>query len=323
MEPIIGLWMYRNCHGDRVQQRLKDALEREGAQVIHHFDLRDCYCRDGRVFTVDGVDLSKLDLLYHMNADEQTPYQLNILRALGNSGVQLVNAFHAFERASDKFTTNQLLRRAGLPVPPALLVDAHTSAALIREVVGEWGSPAIVKARFSFGGKGVIRFERVDALLDYIEVTKAHQVDYYIERFVPFAERDFRVEVIDGACVGSYSRGLGHAYKTNVSACTAPSEARLLAMPPEPKFETLGQAAAAALGLSATIVDFVRSEQDGEPYILEVNCMLGIFLEAAVEALGIVRCDADLHEYASDTRKLHALASFLLRSAVAHRSRRA
>jgi ribosomal protein S6--L-glutamate ligase len=307
--------MYRNSNGDQIQARLKASLQEGGARVVNDFDLRDAHCRDGRVFTADGFDLSELDLLFHMNADEQTPYQMNLLRAVERSGIEIVNSYAAFDLASDKFAANQVLRRAGILVAPSLLVSAKTDPALVRSVVETWGTPVVVKSRFSFGGKGVMRLDGADALLDFIQITKGDPIDYYVERFMPFADRDYRVEVIDGECIGSYSRGLVAGYKTNMSACPDLKKARFLTLKPRPDLNELALRAARAIGLSATIVDMVQSAEDGRYVMLEVNCMLGIFVEAANEVYGIVPREADAYEYASDARKLRALSAFLLRRA--------
>lgn len=315
MAPTIGFWMYRNSNGALIQERLRARLEAEGARVINDFDLRDAYCHDGRVRTASGFDLSELDLLFHMNADEQTPYQMNLLRAVERSGVTLVNSYASFEMASDKFAANQVLRRAGIPVPPSLLVSAKTNPAVIRRVVTGWNAPVVVKSRFSFGGKGVMKLDGVDALLDFIQFTKPDPVDYYVERFMPFEDRDYRVEVIGDDCIGSYSRGLVSGYKTNMSACPDLTRARFLTLEPRSDLNTVALRAARAIGLSATIVDMIKSVEDGQFYMLEVNCMLGIFVEAANEALGIRPASPDAYEHASDARKLDALCAYLLRRA--------
>jgi len=315
MTPLIGLWMYRNTNGDKIQQRLKELLERQGARVVNDFDLRQAYCHDGHVLTRDGFDLSACDVLFHMNADEQTPYQMNLLRAIERAGVTVVNSYAAFETASDKFATNQVLRQAGLSVAPSLLVDDHADRDMIRRIVGDWKSSVVVKSRFSFGGKGVMRLDDPDQLLDFISMTKGQNIDYYVERFIPFEDRDYRVEVLDGECIGTYSRGLVRGFKTNFSACPDLRQARFLALPPDQELTAIGLRAAKAVGVTATIVDMVRSTEDGRFYILEVNCMLGIFVEAANEALGFAPRDPNAYEYASDERKLQALATFLLRRA--------
>jgi ribosomal protein S6--L-glutamate ligase len=72
----IGLWMYSNDGGDMVQNELINELKLLDCEVMPSFDMRDCYCLNGKVYTGDGFDLTKLDVLYHMNADEQNIHQL-------------------------------------------------------------------------------------------------------------------------------------------------------------------------------------------------------------------------------------------------------
>jgi len=307
---VIGLWMYRNQGGDGIQEQLKKALTDRGLSVINDFDLRQCHVVNGCVLAESGFNLSDLHALYHMNADEQSPYQLHILEALGKSGVKLINSYASFVLASDKFMANLLMRQAGVTVPPSALISQVTKPAVIKRLIAEWGA-LVVKPRFSYGGKGILKFDDPQALIDFIQATGSFFVDYYVERFIPFAERDYRVEIINHEYVGSYSRGLRHAFKTNMSAAESSSEGLFLANPQCQTQIELAQKAASATGLLATIVDMVKSTEDNLYYVLEVNPMLGIFVQAANAVMGIRPATSDAYDLASDDFKLKKLVQLL------------
>lgn len=310
--PQIAIWMYRDSGGNLIFSRLKKRLKNAGIEVFGEFDMRRCYCRNGRVYSEEGVDLSAIRVLYHMNADEQTEYQRYILHALERSGVTLVNSFIAFDMASDKFAANQRLRWKGLSVPESMLIPHSPPHRLLEEMFAEWVS-VVVKPRYSFGGKGIIRFDDAEHFSDFIGATKNFISDHYVERFIPFKDHDYRIEIIGGEVVGSYSRGLAHSFKTNMSACKDKSSARFLGLPPKPEHELMALKAAKALGLDCTIVDMVEATTNQTPHIIEINCQLGIFVEEANRVLGIPAYGDDPYRYASDERKLDALTEFLIK----------
>lgn len=311
IEPVVGIWMYRDSYGDRIQEQLKNILEKHHIKVINDFDMRLCYCLNGRVYTEKGFDLSNIDVLYHMNADEQTPFQRNILKALESSGVRIVNNFFAFDIASDKFFANLLLRNHGIKVAPSILMSPTSDKKFIQTLFHEWKS-VVLKPRYSFGGKGIIKFDNYDQFIDFVLATKDFYEDYYLEKFIPFSDRDYRVEIFDGEYIASYSRKLLHSYKTNMSATSIHNKRSFLKNNPHKEQIEIAQKCAKILNLTTTIVDMVKSLEDGDLYVLEVNCMMGIFVQSANEALKIEVEDNDAYQFASDKVKLEKLANYIL-----------
>lgn len=314
----IGLWFYRNEGGEGVLRQLQAALRDLGHEPCCDFDLRRCYTRGGRVFTDNGEELSALDCIYYMNADEQSDHQRDMLRALELAGVPLVNAFGSFESAEDKFIANTRLRTAGVRVPDAALMPATVPRVLLDRLFAEWGA-VVVKARRGHGGRGVQRFDDADRLFDFIHATAAFHSGFYLEQFLPFGDCDTRVELIDGEYVGGYGRRRQHYFKTNVHA----GATMVPVVPSDEAIETAKQAAR-ALGIACTIIDMVVHQGDGEVYVLEVNPLLGVFTAAGLLAgINTVQTGADLHPvYAYDDRKVAMLAGFLDRVATPSARRR-
>ena len=270
----IGLWMYTNDGGDYYRQQLIRRLQDCGHEVVSDFDMRRCYVENGRVFTEAGVDLSALDVLYYMNADERSDYQQDILNFIELSGVKLINSAAAYCNAADKARTNMILKNAGLRVADSLLIGAGCSAATVKRFFEKYGR-VVLKKRIGGGGRGIMKFERCEDLLDFLGYAEGKFTDYYLEQFIEFSGRDYRVSILDGAIVEVYSRSSDY-FKTNIH-CAHGKAGFLPVDNPQPYIEIARQAVQ-LLKIDATIVDMVVGSRDNEIYILEVNELLGMFI---------------------------------------------
>jgi len=265
--------MYTNDGGDFYRQQLIAGLRRHGFEVISDFDMRRCYVESGRVYTEDGVDLSALDLLYYMNADERSDYQQDILNFIELSGVKLINSATAYINAADKARTNMILKNAGLRVADSLLIGAGCPTTTIKRFFEKHGR-VVLKKRIGGGGRGIMKFDRYEDFLDFLGYTEAKFTDYYLEQFIEFAKRDYRVSILDGKVVEVYSRTSDY-FKTNVHC--AHGKARIVPVDNHLPFVEVAREAANVLKIDATIVDMVVGEKDQGIYIIEVNELLGMF----------------------------------------------
>ncbi|OJH34358.1 hypothetical protein BON30_44065 [Cystobacter ferrugineus] len=300
--------MYRNDGGDEIVAALSAALVKRGHTVIENCDLPRCIVMNGQVINPDGVNLSELDLLYHMNVDEQTEHQMEMLGAVERSGVTLVNSFQACMKARDKFVTNQLLRQAGLSVPPSALVPSNVLSP-VRKLFDQWGK-LLVKSRFGHGGKAIALFDNYDQFVDFSQFTASSTPNYYLEKFIHFGEHDYRVELLDGAVIGGYARSRTHPFKTNVSA-----GGKMTPMPPSREHQELARSAAAVLGITTTIVDIIRCADTGQDYITEVNHIMGIFVEAGMRRSPKTVVKTVDPSFAYDEKKLKMLTDYLVSAA--------
>ncbi|MBN2479714.1 MAG: ATP-grasp domain-containing protein [Parachlamydiales bacterium] len=274
-QKIIALWMYRNEGGDVIQEKLKKLLEEKNIKVINDFDMRNCYCFNGRVYTDNNFDLSSVDVLYHMNADEQSPHQNQILKALELSGVKVVNSWDSYNTARNKFWTNTLLKRNGINVPPAIFVNSTLAYKMADKIFNEWNS-VVVKPQTLHGGKGIIKFDDLEQFKDYIEATQDFIKSYYIEKFIDFNDVVYRIEIINNNIVSKYclSKKI-HSYKTNIH-----SGGKFIPNIPTKEFEEIALKASEIIDLKATIIDMIKIEKFNKIYVLEVNPFLGMFLES-------------------------------------------
>lgn len=302
----VGLWMYNNDGGNIIQKKLIQELKLSGFKVINSFDMRNCYCLNGKVYTEDNMDLTKLDVLYHMNADEQNNHQQDILKAIELSGVKVINDTRSFFKCKDKFITNLILKNNNINVPESLLIPNNTISKTIKEKLIEFKS-FLVKPRDNYGGYGIIKFNDVEQFEDYILATKNFYSNYYIEKFIDFNDHDYRVEIFDNKIVGSYSRSKNHSFKTNIS-----SGGHLNSINIGSEEKNIALKAAKAMDITSTIIDMVKSKENDKFYVLEVNPLLGIFVQSCIRSgeRNIPKNFFDKNSY-NDDIKLQAIVDYI------------
>lgn len=300
----VAIWMYQNDNGHIPLAQLSERLIERGIEVYSDFDMRHCHVLNGLVYDASGVCLSEFDVLFHMNADEQSYFQQDVLQAIENSGVKVVNDCTSFFQCKDKFAANTRLRQHGVRVPEAVLLGPSMTRECVDNIFLAWGS-LVYKPRSGHGAVGVIRFADAEGFWDFFQATKSHFSDYYLERFIDFGDSDLRVEILDGKVLGGYSRMKQHSFKTNIS-----SGGKM--MPTVIGVEAeVALAAAKALGINGTIVDMVESRVDGQIYVLEVNPLLGIFVESAMRAGTKMPVTEPHPGYSYDSNKIDAIVAYI------------
>ena len=254
----IGLWMYGNDGGDAVQHQLISEIESRGYCTISGFDLRNVVVEESHVYTETGFDLSSLNVLYHMNAEHRNEHQDTVLQALELAGVTLVNSYQSYRLTRDKFYANQILRQQGIRVAPSILLPTTDNLDAIKRRFKLWGS-LLLKPRKGFCGQGIIKFDSFEVFYDYYLSMKRCFNNLYLEKYIPFDDRDYRVEIIGHDVVGGYSRRKTHAFKSNVSA-----GATLAVNSMDNDQINVAKKAVECLGLVTSIVDMIRCSSTGE-----------------------------------------------------------
>jgi RimK family alpha-L-glutamate ligase len=194
---------------------------------------------------------------------EQVTLRLDFLHALPAVGVPVYNAARAIEKSVDKAMTSLLLHQAGVPTPPAWVMEseAQARALLMREAA--CGHELVMKPLFGSQGAGLRRLAAPADLppaADYRDV-------YYLQRFVgPVSgpSEDYRVLVAGGVARAAMTRR-GASWINNVA-----QGARCLPAPDDPELLRMAEAATAALGMDYAGVDLMR-DRDGRLAVLEVN----------------------------------------------------
>lgn len=310
----IAIWMYTNDNGHIPRKEIIDRLIGLGHEVHFDFDMRCCFVSDGNVFTEDGTNLSEYDVLFHMNADESNVHQIEILNALEVSGVHVVNELEGFHNARDKFRANMILRQHGIAVPRSALFGPDNNYKNFNRELKDWCG-IVYKDRYGHGASGVMHFRTVEEFVDFFQATRRSIRTFYVEEYIEFGDMDLRVEIFNGQVIGGYSRLKGHTFKTNIS-----SGGQMVPRQLGGEVE-IAIAAAQALGINGTIVDMVRSIIDEKIYVLEVNSLLGIFVESAMKANTKMPVTEPDPGYCYDDLKINLIVQYLHSCALHSRPR--
>jgi len=260
----------------------------------------------GKVYSKEGYCLSDVDIFYHMNADEQNSYQNDILKLLEISGVEVFNNYEAFSYCKDKVIANTILRKNGILVPSSMLINNSVTRDFLDSILEKWGS-VIVKPRNNHGGKGIIKIDDSEQFWDFYVATKNYIDNYYLEEYIDFEENDYRVEIFDNKVIGTYCRGKYGTYKTNIS-----SGGMMLDIPVTEEFQSIALKCSKLLGVTTTIVDMIKSTKNGNIYVLEVNPIMGIFLEEGMKAGTKMPVQEDIPEnFRTDLVKMDAIINYI------------
>jgi ribosomal protein S6--L-glutamate ligase len=212
--------------------------------------------------TVCGRDASEWDLFLTPRAlgdDGDADVQLELYRALERSGARLVNSVDALLVAIDKFRTSWELARAGVPTPPARVVQTPAQARAALIALGE----VVVKPVYGSLGLGVERVgangaARVDELL-------AERGALYLQRFVEGPRLDVRAFVVGDRVEAAIARQPRSGdFRGNVHQGASGREVEL-----DAATGAIALAATRAVGLDYSGVDLLVGGRGAE--VIEVN----------------------------------------------------
>jgi len=298
--------MYENDNGINIKKRLISKLKKLGYEVYSDFDMRECYMKNSKVYSKEGYCLSELDILYHMNADEQNEFQNDILKLIELSGVHVFNDYNSFAKCKDKVMANMILRNNDILVAPSMLINNNVNPEFLKQIIDEWKS-IIVKPRKNHGGKGIIKIDDYEQLLDFYVATKSYLDNYYIEKYIEFDDNDYRVEIFNGEVIGTYCRSKNGTYKTNIS-----SGGKMLDKEVGAEFIEIALKCSKVLGITTTIVDMIKSKKDNKIYVLEVNPIMGIFLEEGMKAGSKMPVQKEIPtRFKTDDKKIDMIINYI------------
>lgn len=242
-------------------QRIAGAAQRFGtAELLRPTDFGAVIAEASRL-TVRGEDARAFDLFLTPRAigDEgDAELQLELYRALAETGVAVVNDVRALTRAVDKFRSSWEFARAGVRTPKVVLAqrleEACRAVAEMRDVV--------VKPVFGSLGIGVERLGVEDAgrLAGLLERHRVLYLQAYVE-----PELDVRAFVVgDQVAAAIARRPKPGEFRANIHQG---SSARPITL--DPAVSALAVRASRALGLDYSGVDLLVTA-DG-PVVIEVN----------------------------------------------------
>ncbi len=260
----IGMWLYSNGGGDKIQKKIVKKLREREIETITDINLRHAVAKNNHIVH-KKVNLEELDLFFSYNAGEQTQYQMFLYQAL-NRVIPMINSYDSFSLTEDKFQTSFLLQQHGIATPEFQLCHRDDGKQL-QKIMNKW-SKMVYKPTDGWGGVGLTKIESqstLDMLMPFL-----NQMDlrfFYVEKFVDYDNTDFRVDIVDGQFVGCYGRkASGDDWRTNIT-----SGGSVFMREPDDEVIEIAKKAAKVCGVDIAGVDIIYDLETEEYVVLEVN----------------------------------------------------
>ena len=201
---------------------------------------------------------------FGMNVAQKIFFRLDILRAIEEYGIRLINSRESLELASDKFLTSVFLERYNIPTPKTVICeDPHDAL----EMYEELGSDVVIKPLFGSKGIGISRLNDKGLAENVIISLGQLNKIFYLQEFIEHNDRDIRILVIGNKAVAGMFR-VSDNWKTNVHAGAHVEPIEL-----NKELKTLAVKAAQVVKTEIAGVDIVESENGY--LVLEVNSIPG------------------------------------------------
>ncbi len=232
-------------------------------------------------FSCAGVDLLNLDALVVRDLGRRgasdVAFRFEVLQALQEKGIAIINPPQAIARAANKFATSRALHDSGVATPRTAVTTSLDEAL---KAVHDF-KKAVSKPLFGYKGRDIVLLEdgneqdraRLESILE-------SQGLVYQQEFIAIeTPRDIRAFVVDGAVLGAiYRVAPPGQWISNLAR-----GGRAVACPLTEELEELATTAAKAVGAVYCGVDLLETEHGLT--VIEVNGTpsgKGIF-----EALGV------------------------------------
>ncbi|MFW9897235.1 MAG: RimK family alpha-L-glutamate ligase [Candidatus Thorarchaeota archaeon] len=147
-------------------------------------------------------------------ATQKIFFRLDVLRAIEEYDVKLINSRESLETASDKFLTSVILEKHDIPTPKTVICE-DVSFAL--EAFEKLGGDCVYKPLFGSKGIGITHLnDRAFAENVLYSLNRLSAV-FYLQEFVEHNNRDIRILVLGDKVIAGMYR-VGDNWKTNIYA---------------------------------------------------------------------------------------------------------
>ena len=225
---------------------------------------------DGISGASQGCDLRAMDCILVRTMPpgslEQVVFRMDVLGALQNAGVSVINPARAIETAVDKYLTTVKLQQAGLKVPRTHCCQT-TDEAMTAFVA--LGGDVVIKPLFGGEGRGLMRVDDESMALRSFKTLEQLNAVMYVQEFIPHHGYDLRLLVVGRRVFAVRRVSRNGDWRTNISRGASPEPIEMTADLVETAFR-----AAEAVGAPLAGVDLLPG-QDGSVYTIEVNAVPG------------------------------------------------
>ncbi len=213
--------------------------------------------------------LTPIDALIPRVGASITQYGLMVVRYYEAHGALLTASARAIGNSRDKHTSQQILSRAGLPVPQTRLIRSPQE--LLPAVEQTGGFPIVLKQRQGTQGRGVLLVQNLEMAQALLNAWQSPLMQLLVQEFIPEAQgKDIRILVVGQRCVAAMERQAPVGdFRANLHQGGAGTKKELT-----PALAQLALRAAEALNLGVAGIDVIESHRG--PLLLEANSSPGL-----------------------------------------------
>jgi len=211
-------------------------------------------------------------------ATQKIFFRLDLLNAMEEYGLKLINSRESLEIASDKFLTSIYLDRHNIPTPKTIICENSNDAL---DSFKELGGDVILKPLYGSKGIGITRINDRGFAENVIYSLGQLNDVFYLQEFIKHNNRDIRVLVLGNKAIAGMYR-VSNNWKTNIHSGATMEPIELTE-----EIKNLAIKAAEITKTEIAGVDIVESEKG--LLVLEVNSIPGF---TALQKV----CDTNLAE---------------------------
>ncbi|VVB72940.1 Tetrahydromethanopterin:alpha-L-glutamate ligase [uncultured archaeon] len=266
--PFMRIGIVVSDPMDWTAQGLLSSFVRKGedAFFLNFSELSSSILQD-LTLQCNGTDLLHLDALVVRDLGRRgavdVSFRFEILQALVDKGIPVINPPQAIARAANKFAASRALQEAGVPTPRTAVTTSLIEA---QKLLHDF-KRAVSKPLFGYKGRDIVLLQDGDGPdLASLQSIVGAQGLVYLQEFIPSdSPRDIRAFVVDGRILGAiYRRAPPGQWISNLAR-----GGRATACPLTPELEELATKAAGAVGAVYCGVDLLETV-DGLK-VIEVN----------------------------------------------------
>jgi len=217
------------------------------------------------------------------DATQKIFFRLDLLSAMEEYGIELINSRSALEISSDKFLTSVYLERYNIPTPKTVICEDPNEALSSFE---DLGGDVVIKPLYGSKGIGIARLKDKGFAENVIySLAELNQI-FYLQEFVEHHNRDIRILVIgDKAIAGMYR--VSDNWKTNIHAGAHVEPIELTK-----ELRTIAINSAKVTKTKIAGVDIIETEKGLQ--VLEVNSIPGF---TALQKVTDINLASEIVEY--------------------------
>ena len=197
-------------------------------------------------------------------ATQKIFFRLDLLNAMEEYGLKLINSRESLEIASDKFLTSIYLDRHNIPTPKTVICENPNDAL---DAFKDLGKDIVLKPLFGSRGVGVTRINDESFAENVFYTLSQLNYIFYLQEFIAHSNRDIRVLVLGNKAIAGMYR-VSNNWKTNIHSGATMEPIELTK-----EIKNLAIKAAKITKTEIAGVDIVESENG--LLVLEVNSIPG------------------------------------------------